>query len=46
MTLGVLTNKADQQAAIEAGEKSLEGTQFNGYAGFLFRIAMQRKDRE
>ena len=46
MTLGVLTNKADQQAALEAGEKSLEGTQFNGYVGFLFRIAMQRKDRE
>ena len=46
MTLGVLTTESEQQAALEAGQKSLEGTMFSGYAGFLFRIAMQRKDRE
>lgn len=46
MTLGVLTKKSEQEAAYDAGQKVVEGTQQNGFAGMLFRIAMQRKDRK
>ena len=46
MTLGVLTEESEQEAAIDAGENVVNGTIFDGMSGLLFRIALQRKDRK
>ena len=46
MTLGVITNEAEQEAALLAGQKVVERTVFHGMVGLLFRIALQRKDRK